>query len=116
MTFSSVLWIATGSGIASVLPHLLARPNNSHLLWITRSPRDTYGDALVDEIEGAPASALIWDTTVNGNPDVAGLARQMFGHVHIEATVCISNRSATRIVVHDLSARGIPSFGAIWDS
>ena len=40
----------------------------------------------------------------------AGLA---FG---AEAVICISNKKLTWQVVHGLERRGIPAFGAIWDS
>ncbi|MGI4894387.1 MAG: hypothetical protein ACRYF3_04655 [Janthinobacterium lividum] len=115
-TFTSVLWVATGSGIAPVLPHLLARPANSHLLWVGRSPRKTYGDALVDEVEGSSASATIVDTTLSGKPDTAALARQVQLDVGAEAVICISNKPLTWKVVRTLTAYGIPAFGAIWDS
>jgi hypothetical protein len=41
--FKSVLYIATGSGIGPVLPHLLAGNVPLHSIWSTRSPRQTYG-------------------------------------------------------------------------
>ena len=60
--FRKVVWVATGSGIGPCLPHLLAGDTPSLLVWSTRHPRQTYGDALVDEILAVQPDAIIWDT------------------------------------------------------
>ncbi|GAB3673238.1 ferredoxin reductase domain-containing protein [Angustibacter aerolatus] len=114
--FRSVLWVATGSGIAPVLPHLLARSGESHLLWVGRRPRETYGDELLSEITGAVGGLTLWDTTTQGKPDVTDLARRLRRETGAEAVVVISNKALTWPVVHRLSAEGVPTFGAIWDS
>ncbi|MFL1494329.1 hypothetical protein [Pseudomonas antarctica] len=114
--FTSVVYVATGSGIGPVMPHLLAASAPIQLIWSTRSPRKTYGDALVDEILRAQPNALIWDTDERGKPDLVQLAYgavQVFG---AEAVICIANQSLTRRVVEEMEARGIPAYGAIWDS
>ena len=74
--FKRVVWVATGSGIGPCLPRLLANSVPSSLVWSTRNPRKTYGDALVDEILKAQPDALIWDTDKHGKPDLAKLAYQ----------------------------------------
>ena len=114
--FKSVLYIATGSGIGPVMPHLLAGNVPVHLIWSTRSPRSTYGDALVDEILQAQPQALIWDTDERGKPDLVQLACAAVEAHGVEAVICISNQSLTRRVVQELEVRGIPAYGAIWDS
>lgn len=114
--FKSVLYIATGSGIGPVMPHLLAGNVPVHLIWSTRSPRSTYGDALVDEILQAQPQALIWDTDERGKPDLVQLACAAVEALGVEAVICISNQGLTRRVVQALEARGIPAYGAIWDS
>ena len=48
--FKKVIYVATGSGIGPCLPHLLVQEVPARLIWSTRTPRQTYGDALVDEI------------------------------------------------------------------
>lgn len=48
--FHRVLYVATGSGIGPTLGHLLADSQGAKLVWVTRNPRETYGDAVVDEI------------------------------------------------------------------
>lgn len=114
--FRRVVYVATGSGIGPVLPHLLQDRVPSHLIWSTRDPRRTYGDALVDEILAARPGALIWDTTERSKPDLSALALQAVRDFDAEAVIVIANQSLTRRVVHDVESQGIPAFGAIWDS
>ncbi|MFL1553276.1 hypothetical protein ACI77I_30100 [Pseudomonas sp. D47] len=114
--FKSVVYIATGSGIGPVMPHLLAAQVPTQLIWSTRSPRKTYGDELVDEILRAQPGALIWDTDERGKPDLVQLAYGAVQTVGAEAVICIANQALTQRVVHEMEARGIPAYGAIWDS
>lgn len=114
--FKRVIYVATGSGIGPVLPHLLAKQVDMHLIWTTRSPRTTYGDNLVDEILQAEPSALIYNTDELGKPDMVNLALDAYQHYNAEAVIVISNQKLTRKVVYELECMGIPSFGAIWDS
>lgn len=114
--FKSVVYVATGSGIGPVLPHLLARQVPIHLIWSTRSPRETYGDALVEEILQAQPDAHIWDTDRLGKPDLVALAYAAVRAHGAEAVICISNQKLTERVVEEMESRGIPAYGAIWDS
>lgn len=114
--FTKVIYVATGSGIGPCLPHLLAQKVPTHLIWSTRTPRATYGDALVEEILSAQPSALIWDTNEQGRPDLVELAYQAAVEHNAEAVICISNQKLTRQVVYGMECRGIPAYGAIWDS
>lgn len=114
--FSKVVFVVTGSGIGPGLAHLLANERPTKLVWVTREPRRTYGDAFVDEVLAAQPDALIWNTDERGKPDVLALAYAAYLDTGAEAVVCISNRSVTWQVVHGLEQRGIPAFGPIWDS
>lgn len=114
--FKKVVYVATGSGIGPVLPHLLAQRVPMQLIWSTKSPRKTYGDALVDEILAAQPDALIWDTDARGKPDLVSLALACHRNTDAEAVICIANQKLTREVVHAMESRGIPAYGAIWDS
>lgn len=114
--FTKVAYVATGSGIGPVLPHLLASEVPSHLAWATKSPHETYGDELVREILQARPDARIWDTKLHGKPDMLALAYLAYQESGAEAVICISNPSLTWQVVHGLERLGIPAFGAIWDS
>ncbi|MFI6803559.1 hypothetical protein ACIBO6_00825 [Streptomyces luteogriseus] len=114
--FTKVVYVATGSGIGPCLPHLLAAQVPSRLVWATRDPRATYGDALVDEILAVQPHALIRDTSRHGKPDMVRLAHEAYRDFGAEAVICISNKKLTWQVVHGLERRGIPAYGAIWDS
>jgi len=114
--FTRVVWVATGSGIGPCLPHLLAGDTPSVLVWSTRNPRRTYGDALVDEILGVQPDAVVWDTESQGKPDLVALAYDACRRFDAEAVICISNKPTTWQVVEELESRGIPAYGAIWDS
>jgi hypothetical protein len=114
--FRKVVYVATGSGIGPCLPHLLAQEVPALLVWSTRAPRDTFGDELVDEILAVQPDARIWDTAQHGKPDMVGLAVAAYRDFGAEAVICISNKKLTWQVVHGLERRGIPAYGAIWDS
>lgn len=114
--FKRVIWVATGSGIGPCLPHLLSGEVPSRLVWSTRSPRKTYGDQLVDEILAVQPQAQIWDTSMQGKPDLVQLVYQTYRSFDAEAVICISNQKLTFRLNYELERRGIPSFGAIWDS
>ncbi|MEU0877166.1 hypothetical protein ABZ345_01100 [Lentzea sp. NPDC005914] len=114
--FTRVVWVATGSGIGPCLPHLLAGDTPSVLVWSTRNPRRTYGDALVGEILGVQPDAVVWDTESQGKPDLVALAYEACKRFDAEAVICISNKPTTWQIVEELEARGIPAYGAIWDS
>ena len=114
--FERVVYIATGSGIGPCLPHLLANKVPAKLVWATRNARKTYGDALVDEILAEHPDAVIWDTHERGKPDMVELAYQAVVETGAEAVICISNKQLTWQVVSGMESRGIPAYGAIWDS
>lgn len=114
--FKRVIYVATGSGIGPCLPHLLAREVPARLLWSTRTPRLTYGDELVDEILAVQPDALIWDTSEEGKPDMVELTLRMVREFDAEAVICISNKKLTWQIVYGMEIRGIPAYGAIWDS
>lgn len=99
-----------------MLPHLLAAKVPSRLVWATRDPRQTYGDALVADILAVQPHATIWDTSKNGKPDMVRMAYDAYAEFGAEAVICISNKKLTWQVVHGMERLGIPAYGAIWDS
>jgi hypothetical protein len=114
--FAKVVFVATGSGIAPILGHLLTREPPSRLVWVTKDPVGTYGEALFNEIIEAQPDALIWNADQRGRPDVLRLAYAACRDSGAEAVVCISNKKLTWEVVYGLERRGIPAFGPVWDS
>lgn len=85
-------------------------------MWSTRTPQETYGQELTEEILTAQPEALIWDTKKQGKPDLVKLAYQAYVDFGAEAIICISNKKVTWDLVYQFESRGIPAFGAIWDS
>lgn len=114
--FGRTVFVATGSGIAPVLGHLLDAEARTKLVWVTRNPRRTYGDVLVQEILDRQPDATIWDTDQLGKPDVLRLAHWAYLESGSEAVICVSNRTVTWDLVHGLERRGIPAFGPVFDS
>ncbi|MDB0037906.1 hypothetical protein N9F08_00940 [bacterium] len=114
--FKKVIWVATGSGIGPCLPHLLANEIPSQLIWATRNPEKTYGKALVDEIRAVQPNAIFWNTDAYGKPDMVKLTYKAYKEFGAEAVICISNKKLTWNVVKGMESRGIPAYGAIWDS
>ncbi|UPO77915.1 hypothetical protein [Arthrobacter sp. Helios] len=114
--FKRVLYVTTGSGIGPALGHLLTDTQGARLVWVTKTPRATYGDALVDEVEAAQPDAVIWNTTEQGKPDVFELSYDAFVASGADAVIIVSNKSVTGRVVSEFERRGIPAFGPIWDS
>ncbi len=114
--FKKVVWVATGSGIGPCLPHLFSKKVPATLVWSTKNPERTFGKELVKKIKAAQPEALIWDTDQNGKPDLVALAYSAYKNCGAEAVICISNKKVTWNVVHELESRGVPAFGAIWDS
>lgn len=114
--FKKVIWVATGSGIGPCLPHILAAKVPSRLVWSTRTPHQTYGEDLTNEILKAQPNAIIWDTIKMGKPDLFQMALKAYQDFGAEAIICISNKKVTWDIVYQFESRGIPAFGAIWDS
>ena len=90
---------------------ILAARVPARLVWSTRSPRDTYGNSLVDEVERAEPGAVIWDTSQRGKPDLVRLARQAYDDFDAEAVFVVSNQPTTRRLVHAMERMGMPIFG-----
>lgn len=114
--FKKVVYVGTGSGIGPILPHLLAGKVPNKVIWSTRNPRKTYGEAFVKEIENSTENPIIWDTDAQGKPDLTALTLKAVEESGAEAVIVISNQKLTRKLVHDMESFGIPAYGAIWDS
>ena len=115
--YERVVYVVTGSGIGPCLGQILANRVPARLVWSTRDPRRTYGDALVDEVEATQPDAVIWDTTNRrASRTCCSLALDAYDDFDAEAVFIVSNKPTTIRLVHDLERRGIPAFGPIWDS
>ncbi|KAJ4491453.1 hypothetical protein C8J55DRAFT_540864 [Lentinula edodes] len=114
--FRRVVVVATGSGIGPCAPHVFAKKSTIQLLWSAPNVRETFGDKLVDSLLEASPNAVIYDTRKNGKPDMVKLVARMVKEFDAEAVCIISNPALTRKVVYGMMSRGVPAFGAIWDS
>ena len=114
--YRRVVYVATGSGIGPMLGQILNPRVPTRLIWSTRRPRATYGDALVSEVLAARPNAVIWDTAERGKPDLLRMAHDECRDFAAEAVLVVSNKAATWSLVHGLERLGVPAFGPIWDS
>ncbi|TGJ79830.1 hypothetical protein E0Z10_g8932 [Xylaria hypoxylon] len=114
--FKKVVLVATGSGIGPCLPVILEGRRPVRVLWSTPHPRETFGEEILNDVMRADPKAIIWNTRTQGKPDLAALAYQMLKESDAEAVCIISNKKVTQQIVYRLEARGIPAFGAIFDS
>ncbi|KAF9266805.1 hypothetical protein L218DRAFT_751485 [Marasmius fiardii PR-910] len=114
--FRRVLLVATGSGIAPLIPQILAKTTDMRLLWTSPNVLKTFGSKLVDEIMEKAPDAIIYDTRIHGRPDMVKITNRIVDEYKPEAVVIISNEPLTRKVVYGMMSRGVLAFGAIWDS
>ncbi|KAL8377964.1 hypothetical protein RB595_008584 [Gaeumannomyces hyphopodioides] len=139
--FEPVIIMATGSGIAPCLALFAEMPDHPvRVIWSAPSPLETFGKGVVDTVLRADPDAIIHDTRRQGRPDLVAMAYRMYeasGRVDTaglglddgrrrgrdgrplgkcEAVVIISNQRVTRKVVYGLETRGVPAYGAIFDS
>ncbi|KAH8115941.1 hypothetical protein DFH11DRAFT_1582981 [Phellopilus nigrolimitatus] len=114
--FRRVILVATGSGIGPIAPHVFAQSVPFRLLWTGPNVRETFGDNLVDAILKAAPDTIIYDTRKHGRPDMVKLSYKLAREFEAEAVCIISNEKLTKKVVYGLMSRGVPAFGAIWDS
>ncbi|KZT09124.1 uncharacterized protein LAESUDRAFT_647112 [Laetiporus sulphureus 93-53] len=114
--FRRVVMVATGSGIGPIAPVVFAKKTEIQLLWTAPTVRKTFGDGLVDSLLEAAPGSIIYDTRQHGRPDLVKLTYRMVQEFNAEAVVIISNQPLTEKVVYGMMSRGIPAFGAIWDS
>jgi NAD(P)H-flavin reductase len=114
--FRRVVLVATGSGIGPCTPAVLEQRIPIRLLWTAPSVRGTFGDKLVDSLLTANPDTVIYDTRKHGKPDMVKLTHRLVQEFNAEAVIIISNEKLTQKVVYGMMSRGIPAFGAIWDS
>lgn len=114
--FRSVVLVATGSGIGPCLAVILANKVPCRILWTAANPEQTFGEEIVNNVLAADPKAVIWNTRTMGKPNMSLLAYKMYKESHSEAVCIISNKKFTTKVVYDMDTRGIPAYGAIFDS
>ncbi|KAI0086471.1 nonribosomal peptide synthetase 12 [Irpex rosettiformis] len=114
--FRRVVFVATGSGIGPCAPCIFEQRIPIKLLWTSPNVRETFGNEFVDDILKASPGAVVYDTRKFGKPDMVKLTYRLVKEFNAEAVCIISNQKLTQKVVYGMASRGIPAFGAIWDS
>ncbi|CAE6523784.1 unnamed protein product [Rhizoctonia solani] len=114
--FRRLVIVATGSGIGPCAPAIFEKRIPMRLLWTSPDVRKTFGNELVDKLLEASPDSVIYDTRKHGKPDMVKLTLRLVREFDAEAVAIISNQKLTEKVVYGMMSRGIPAFGAIWDS
>lgn len=114
--FNRVVVIATGSGIGPMLGHIGQPSCPTQLIWSTPSPEKTFGKKVINTIKESIPDAIIHDTRTQGRPDLVRMGYNLAKDFGAEAVIIIANEKITKKVVYGLETRGMPAFGAIWDS
>ena len=114
--FRRIVIIGTGSGIGPLLGHIQAPSCPTQLIWSTRDPEKTFGNGMVDMIKQKVPNAVIHDTRTQGRPDLVKMGYNLAKQFDAEAVIIIANEKITKKVVYGLETRGMPAYGAIWDS
>jgi len=114
--FRSIVLVATGSGIGPCLPVLMAKKMNVRVFWSTPNPEKTFGQEIIDAVKTADPRAVIHDTRTMGRPDMVAITWRLLIESGAEAVAIISNKKLTQKVVYGMEARGVPAYGAIFDS
>ena len=114
--FKQIVIVATGSGIGPCLSLLYDNVTPLRVLWSTQNPETTYGPKIMKTVLKADPNAVIWNTRTLGRPDMVALTYQLVLESNAEAVFVISNPKVTQKVVYGMETRGIPAYGAIFDS
>lgn len=114
--FRSIVLVATGSGIGPCLPVIYAKKVPARIFWSTPHPEQNFGPEVMGAIMEADKDAIIHNTKTMGRPDIVPITYRLLRESGAEAVCIISNKKLTQMVVYAMESRGIPAFGAIFDS
>lgn len=114
--FNRLVVIATGSGIGPLLGHINQQSCPTKLIWSTQRPEETFGKDLVGAVREKIPDAVIHDTKLLGRPDLVRMGFNLAKSFGAEAVIVIANEKITKKIVYGLETRGVPAYGAIWDS
>ncbi|KAJ8110327.1 hypothetical protein OPT61_g6806 [Boeremia exigua] len=114
--FKSVVIVATGSGIGPCLSIFPYQQVAMRILWTAPNHQKTFGKSIVDDVRRRDPNAVIYNTRESGKPDMSLLTYRLYKDSGAEAVLVISNKRFTQQIVFDMEKRGIPAYGAIFDS
>jgi hypothetical protein len=98
-----------------VLPHVEKNGHKLCILWIGNDHQKTYGEEVWSVVSAHPRFK-VYDTGVYGRPHVDELAIQTVREFGAQAVFCVSNKGVTKAIVNACLEKGIPAYGATWDS
>lgn len=113
--FKSVVIVATGSGIGPCLS-VFKFDVKMRILWTAPNHEATFGSLIVDDVRKRDPQAVIHNTRTQGKPDMALMTHKLYKESGAEAVLVISNKRLTTQIVYEMERRGIPAYGAIFDS
>jgi NAD(P)H-flavin reductase len=115
--YRRVLIVCTGSGIAPALPYIKdpLPTTHTHLLWIAKQHEHNYGEYIWKLVQRIHPHFTLHDTGISGRPG-AQLVEDNFWTTNSEAVFVVSNEKFTLEVTNALWRKGIPCFGALFDS
>lgn len=114
--FKSVVVVATGSGIGPCLSIFPYHNIAMRILWTAPNHQKTFGKSIVEDVRRRDPNAVIYNTRESGKPDMSLLTYRLYKESGAEAVLVISNKRFTQQIVYDMERRGIPAYGAIFDS
>ncbi|KAL2608183.1 hypothetical protein R1flu_026756 [Riccia fluitans] len=116
--YGKVLHVATGSGICVFFSFLLQETKaDVHVIWITKSLSNSYGEEFHKIITSIPGDRLtVFDTAVTGRPKTVEVVVNKVKDWGAECVIVTSNPIGSNEIVGGCKAAGIPAFGPIWDS
>ncbi|KAK7039258.1 hypothetical protein VNI00_010163 [Paramarasmius palmivorus] len=114
--FKRIVVVATGSGIGPTLSLFYADVTPRRVFWSTPAPETTFGGDVLKAVRKADPNANVWDTRKQGRPDMVLETWKLVKEFDAEAVFIISNPKITRKVVFGMESRGVPAYGAIFDS
>lgn len=71
---------------------------------------------MVEAVRERDPQAILYNTRTSGKPDMSLLTYALYKESGAEAVLVISNKRFTQQIVYDMEKRGIPAYGAIFDS
>lgn len=98
------------------MPVILEKRVPCRILWSAKAPLKTYGQEIMESVLASDPFAVVWDTALQGRPDLLTLAYQLYRESGAECVCVISNKSTTAGLVYALESRGMPAYGPVFDS
>ncbi|KFY66362.1 hypothetical protein V496_02104 [Pseudogymnoascus sp. VKM F-4515 (FW-2607)] len=114
--FKNIVLVATGSGIGPCMPVIYAKRVPARIFWSTPHPEQNFGPEIIKAVYDADPDAVIHNTKTMGRPDMVAISYRLLRESNAEAVCVISNKKLTQMIVYAMESRGIPAFGAIFDS